>query len=66
MTKEELELYQTGKVQNTTDVPLILSSLKLIFIMINSSDINICHSVESDRIWWLFNFKVAYDLLNGK
>lgn len=35
MTKEELELYQTGKFQNTTDVPLILSSLKLIFIMIN-------------------------------
>lgn len=66
MTKEELELYQTGKVQNTTDVPLILSSLKLIFIMINSSDINICHSVESDRICWLFNVKVAYDLLNGK
>lgn len=66
MTKEELELYQTGKLQNTTDVPLILSSLKLIFIMINSSDINICHSVELDRICLLFNVKIAYDLLHGK
>lgn len=66
MTKEELELYQTGKLQNTTDVPLILSSLKLILIMINSSDINICHSVELDRICLLFNVKIAYDLLHGK
>lgn len=66
MIKEELEFYQIGKVQNIIDVFLILFLLKLIFIMINSLDINICYFVESDRICWLFNVKVVYDLLNGK
>lgn len=66
MIKEELEFYQIGKVQNIIDVFLILFLLKLIFIMINSLDINICYFVESDRICWLFNVKVIYDLLNGK
>lgn len=66
MIKEELEFYQIGKVQNIIDVFLILFLLKLIFIMVNSLDINICYFVESDRICWLFNVKVVYDLLNGK
>lgn len=60
MIKEELEFYQIGKVQNIIDVFLILFLLKLIFIMINSLDINICYFVESDRICWLFNVKVVY------
>lgn len=66
MIKEELEFYQIGKVQNIIDVFLILFLLKLIFIMFNSLDINICYFVELDRICWLFNVKVVYDLLNGK
>lgn len=66
MIKEELEFYQIGKVQNIIDVFLILFLLKLFFIMINSLDINICYFVELDRICWLFNVKVVYDLLNGK
>lgn len=70
MTKEELELYQTGKFQNTLyyrytrTCTFILSSL--ILIMMDTSNINICHSVESDRGCQLFNVKIAYDLLHGK
>lgn len=66
MIKEELEFYQIGKVQNIIDVFLILFLLKLIFIMINSLDINICYFVELDRICLLFNVKIVYDLLYGK